>query len=148
MINPGRPALPSPAPCSSTPIAPWRAQRVAAAMCHTLRGARPRPPSPSARLRSPAMSTTAATPDYLPARMLNEFVYCPRLFYYEWVEGVFVENRETVEGALRHSNLDARANALASAEELTDDDHVHARSVTLSSNSHRLIAKIDLVEAE
>ena len=22
-------------------------------------------------------------PDYLPARMVNEFVYCPRLFYYE-----------------------------------------------------------------
>ena len=26
----------------------------------------------------------------LSARMLNEFVYCPRLFYYEHVEGVFV----------------------------------------------------------
>jgi len=25
-------------------------------------------------------------PDLLPARMLNEFVYCPRLFFYEWVE--------------------------------------------------------------
>ena len=24
-------------------------------------------------------------PEYLPARMLNEFVYCPRLFFYEWV---------------------------------------------------------------
>jgi hypothetical protein len=23
--------------------------------------------------------------------MLNEFVYCQRLFYYEFVEGVFVE---------------------------------------------------------
>jgi hypothetical protein len=25
--------------------------------------------------------------DLLPARMVNEFVYCPRLFYLEWVEG-------------------------------------------------------------
>ena len=25
-------------------------------------------------------------PDYLPARMVNEFAYCPRLFFYEWVE--------------------------------------------------------------
>ncbi len=28
---------------------------------------------------------TDATQDLLPARMLNEFVYCPRLFYYEHV---------------------------------------------------------------
>ena len=47
-------------------------------------------------------------PEYLPARMLNEYVYCPRLFYYEWVEGVFTHNRETTEGALRHSKLDGR----------------------------------------
>ena len=39
------------------------------------------------------MSIVATQPDYLPARMLNEFVYCPRLFYYEWVEGVFAHNR-------------------------------------------------------
>ena len=39
------------------------------------------------------MSLIEIMPDYLPARMLNEFVYCPRLFYYEWVEGA---------GRLRH----------------------------------------------
>jgi CRISPR-associated protein Cas1 len=31
----------------------------------------------------------SAPPDYLPARMVNEFVYCPRLFFYEFVEGIF-----------------------------------------------------------
>ena len=49
------------------------------------------------------MIAPAELPDYLPARMLNEFVYCPRLFYYEWVEGVFAHNRETVEGAVAAS---------------------------------------------
>src|ERR1700724_3613365 len=87
-------------------------------------------------------------PDYLPARMVNEFVYCPRLFYYEWVEGVFAHNHESVEGALRHAKLDSRADELVPADELSPDDHAHARSVTLSSESHRVIAKIDLVEAE
>ena len=33
-------------------------------------------------------------PDYLPARMINEHVYCPRLFYFEQVEGVFVDNEQ------------------------------------------------------
>ena len=47
-------------------------------------------------------------PDYLPARMLNEFVYCPRLFFYEWVEGVFAHSADTVEGELRHEKLESR----------------------------------------
>lgn len=29
-------------------------------------------------------------PDYLPARMVNEFVYCPRLYFSMWVEGLKV----------------------------------------------------------
>ena len=44
----------------------------------------------------------AALPDYLPARMVNEFAYCPRLFFYEWVEGLFQESSDTVEGAIQH----------------------------------------------
>jgi CRISPR-associated protein Cas1 len=85
-------------------------------------------------------------PDYLPARMLNEFVYCPRLFYYEWVEGVFVENRETVEGSLRHQKLDDKQDALPAAD--ATGETIHSRSVTLSSDPHRLIAKMDLVEGD
>jgi len=83
----------------------------------------------------------------MPARMLNEFVYCPRLFYYEWVEGLFAHNTETVEGSLRHAKLDAREDALAPAED--DDERPRvARSVQLASDRHGLIAKIDLVEAQ
>jgi CRISPR-associated protein Cas1 len=79
--------------------------------------------------------------------MLNEYVYCPRLFYYEWVEGVFAHNRETVEGSLRHAKLDDRQDELVPADELADDEKLHSRSVTLASDTHGLIAKIDLVEA-
>ncbi len=86
-------------------------------------------------------------PDLLPARMLNEFVYCPRLFFYEWVEGVFAHNRETVEGSLRHSKLDSGTGALAPAAEIAPEDRLHSRSVTLSSDSLGLIAKLDLIEA-
>jgi CRISPR-associated protein Cas1 len=47
-----------------------------------------------------ALPTRLELPDYLPARMLNEFVYCPRLFFYEWVEGVFRHSSDTIEGSL------------------------------------------------
>ena len=45
--------------------------------------------------------------DLLPARMLNEFVYCPRLFYYEHVEGVFLHSADTKKGASEHTRVDA-----------------------------------------
>src|ERR1035441_10364774 len=98
-------------------------------------------------------------PDYLPARMVNEFAYCPRLFFYEWVEGLFAESVDTVEGAIQHKRVDAKATGLPSAEEIegktTDDatrspvpQSIHSRSVQLSSERLRVIAKMDLVEVE
>ena len=45
-------------------------------------------------------------PDLIPARMLNEFAYCPRLAYLEWVQGEFVDNLETIEGRFGHRRVD------------------------------------------
>ena len=56
-------------------------------------------------------------PDYLPARMVNEFVYCPRLFFYEWVEGLFRHSADTVEGAIQHEKVDKKATAMPTPEE-------------------------------
>jgi CRISPR-associated protein Cas1 len=53
-----------------------------------------------------------ATQDLLPARMLNEFVYCPRLFYYEHVEGVFLHSADTKKGAAEHTRVDSGSGAL------------------------------------
>jgi CRISPR-associated protein Cas1 len=90
----------------------------------------------------------AAPPDYLPARMLNEYVYCPRLFYYEWVEGVFAHSVDTVAGSFRHKKLERKDDALKPAEEAEARERIHSRSVTLSSEQHKLIAKMDLIEGE
>jgi len=84
-------------------------------------------------------------PDYLPARMLNEFVYCPRLFFYEWVEGVFAHSTDTVEGELRHEKLETKSDPLPPPDQ---EAEIHSRSVTLSSETHRLIAKMDLIEGD
>ncbi len=85
----------------------------------------------------------------LPARMINEFVYCPRLFYLEYVEGLFAHNADTVEGSVRHQRVDAKSDPLpAAAGVATERDVIHARSVTLSSERYGIIAKLDLVEAD
>jgi CRISPR-associated protein Cas1 len=84
-------------------------------------------------------------PDYLPARMLNEFVYCPRLFFYEWVDGVFRQSGDTVDGAQRHERADGKEDAMPAPEGI-DDLIFKVRGVMLSSEALGLIAKLDLVE--
>jgi CRISPR-associated protein Cas1 len=106
--------------------------------------------------------------------MINEFVYCPRLFYYEQVEGVFVESADTIRGSQGHKRVDQGSGALpvaesgkgqtdsetsnnasadsssdvalAKAEALTRDEKIHARSVELASDRLGVVCKMDLVE--
>ena len=112
-------------------------------------------------------------PQQIPARMLNEFVYCQRLFYYEFVEGVFVESADTLRGEAIHQRVDNGTGALpkakrktdaekpkeeekpASAEPATKDtkaqdaesETIHSRSVQMGSERLGVVAKMDLVEA-
>src|SRR3990172_329789 len=59
-------------------------------------------------------------PDCAPARMVNEFAYCPRLAYLEWVQGDFEGNA----------------------------GRIHARSVWLSAPEEFITARMDLIEGE
>ena len=68
-------------------------------------------------LTDPATRKTAETnQEPMRVRMLNEFVYCPRLFYYEQVEGVFVENADTARGSAIHEKVDRGKGALLRAK--------------------------------
>jgi len=91
------------------------------------------------------------TPALLPARMLNEFVYCPRLFHLEWVQGEWAESADTVAGRFVHRRVDQETGELPSPEALAngdmDDSTAVARSLELSSEELGLIAKLDLAEA-
>jgi CRISPR-associated protein Cas1 len=84
-------------------------------------------------------------PELLPARMLNEFIYCPRLFYYEWVEGLFRASADTIEGSYQHAKGDSHGDALVSPEELGAGSF-RVRGVMLSSESLALIARMDVIE--
>jgi CRISPR-associated protein Cas1 len=114
-----------------------------------------------------------AEPQQIPARMLNEFVYCQRLFYYEFVEGVFVESVDTLRGGAIHQRVDSGNGALPAAkkkpktEKATTEDQpaatgdasskepeapniepetIHSRSVQMGSERLGIVAKMDLVE--
>jgi len=83
----------------------------------------------------------------IPARMVNEYQYCPRLAYLEWVQGEWADSADTVEGSYRHRRVDKQNGNLPEADEVAEESF-KARSVTLSSNRLGLIAKIDLIEGE
>ncbi len=76
--------------------------------------------------------------------MVNEFVYCPRLFYLEWVQSRFEDNADTVHGRYVHRRVDEGGGRMGGSSE--DDPVSNARSVLVSSERLGLIAKTDIVE--
>lgn len=87
----------------------------------------------------------ALVPDLVPARMVNEFSYCPRLFFLEWVDAQFADNQDTVEGRWHHRAVDQEGGRVPLPDE---GDVRRARSVQLSSDVLGLVAKIDLLEGD
>ena len=86
---------------------------------------------------------TATVPELVPARMVNQFVFCPRFFHLAWSSGERGENDLTVEGKWLHRTVDAGGGAMPTAPELPKRS---VRSLELSSDRLGVIAKIDLVE--
>jgi len=102
------------------------------------------------------MPASGEPPDLLPARMLNEYAYCPRLFHLMHVDGRWADNEYTEEGREAHRRVDRLDHVLpdpeASADRLEkpetdggDDPPELSRSVSLGSEALGLTAKLDLV---
>lgn len=88
--------------------------------------------------------TDPAPGEQVPARILNEHRYCPRLAYLMWVDGANADNVATLEGKLVHRRVDAAVGSLPA-----DDDAnrpVVRRSLTLGDDDIGVVARIDLVE--
>ena len=100
---------------------------------------------------SPAPSSiphAPVDPPLVPARMVNEYVYCPRLAYLEWVQGEWADSSDTVEGRHAHRRVNRDGGKLPPPDEVDETPRLHAGSVTLSSERLGLIAKLDLIESD
>jgi len=103
-----------------------------------------------------AANHPSGAPELVPARMLNEYTYCPRLCYMEWVQGEFAHSADTLDGRFQHRRVDQPSGDLPARDGKTDgaeaDDsqpeRIHARSVMLADEGLGAIARIDLVETE
>jgi CRISPR-associated protein Cas1 len=79
----------------------------------------------------------------IPLSMLNALVYCPRRFYLEHVEGVFVRNAEVEDGRIKHKRVDRKEKA---GKTFKENNAFRTRSVFLSSQAYGICGVIDLVE--
>jgi CRISPR-associated exonuclease Cas4/CRISPR-associated protein Cas1 len=95
----------------------------------------------------PAPPATGETP-LVPVRMVNEWNYCPRLAFLEWVDGEWADSGDTEEGRRAHVRVDAGGGQLPAPADAEERPDFAARSVTLSSERLGIIAKMDLIEGE
>ncbi|HEX5326140.1 MAG TPA: CRISPR-associated endonuclease Cas1 [Acetobacteraceae bacterium] len=96
----------------------------------------------------PAPPITGDAP-LIPARMVNEFVYCPRLAYLMWTQSEWSDSADTVDGRRVHIRADRPGPPLPTPESIADTEpHLTTRAITLSSAKLGVIAKIDIAEAE
>lgn len=91
------------------------------------------------------MTQPSDLPELVPARMVNEYIYCPRLFHLEWVQGQFMDNADTVSGQFTHRVVDAPRGRMPSPDGGTV---AQATAVDISSDVLGVIARIDVVNGE
>lgn len=78
----------------------------------------------------------------VPARIINEHVYCPRLAWLEWEARAFVDNLDTAEGTDAHRRVNEERGDVPPG----DDGDSQATSLTLSSDRIGVVARLDRVE--
>jgi len=80
--------------------------------------------------------------------MLNEYTYCPRLFYLEYVQQEFRHSADTLDGRLVHRRVDQEKGNMPAPEGLDSMPKLHARSVMVGSDTLGAVARIDLIESD
>lgn len=85
-------------------------------------------------------------PELIPARMVSDYVYCPRSCYLEWVQQRWESNDDTAAGTFRHRSVDAKAGRLPSPGEEAPPEATF--SVALSDPGWGLTGVIDRVDHE
>lgn len=82
----------------------------------------------------------------MPVRRLQNYAYCPRLFYYQWVEGIFVENADVADGKAVHSRADKPGRMTQDPAELDLPEGAVLRSLQIENVALGLTGKIDICE--
>lgn len=78
--------------------------------------------------------------EYIPISLINTFAYCPRCFYYQFIEGEMRTNVHTIEGELIHERVDDQTGPRSEG-----GTTIHRRLYT-ASETLKVSGFLDLVE--
>jgi len=85
------------------------------------------------------MNPLRSEDDYIPVRMLNEYLYCPRLFYMMHVKGLFDDSGDTITGSAQHERKRSRQ----TTEEEKPWPDTLVKSFILSDDENGITGKFD-----
>lgn len=86
------------------------------------------------------MTAETADQETIPLSYMNTFVYCPRRFYYEFVEKEMVVNEHVEEGKIKHARPDEEM------RNRKEKDRIVSRRQYLASDRLRVAGYADVVE--
>ena len=81
-------------------------------------------------------------PDSIPISALNALEYCPRRFYYQFVQGVTLVNEYVLEGTLAHQRVHRQAT------HVTSEGEIQTTRLYLSSETLRIAGFADVIEEQ
>lgn len=84
--------------------------------------------------------------EQLPLYLLNTFVYCPRRFYYEYVDGIFITNDDVAEGTSKHVRVDDGEGKAPQEVELAKGVVNQYLGVYLGDDKLNIVGKLDMME--
>lgn len=85
------------------------------------------------------------TPEKIPVSVLHSFLYCPRLMYFQFVEKVFVDSAETIEGTIIHNRVNQPQN-FEFPEEILQGARDTIRSLALQDDELGVLGVADLLK--
>ena len=84
-------------------------------------------------------------PELIPIRRIHNYVYCPRLMYFQFVENIFVYDSNVVAGEMTHKRVD-KPTVTFFSEEIENNSLEKIRSLALESADIGICGVIDLLE--
>lgn len=92
---------------------------------------------------------------YIQVRGLNEFTFCPRLFYFIYVDEIFIDNSDTIEGSRQHSRQSKKflSKSKDNEQEIEEKDEENPweqipKNLKFGDSELGLVGVLDAIEEE
>ena len=84
-------------------------------------------------------------PELIPVRRIHNYIYCPRLMYFQFVENIFIHDSNVIAGEITHKRVDNPTKSFF-PEEIEDSPTEKICSLALESSELGICGVIDLLK--